>query len=135
MTMKLVAETEVLRDRVVLETRIKKLDHVVLIRTPEDFEVLKVTDVSLLILPERDARDQGGPLQSEAEELRRRVGVRRPPGEQIMSHFQHFEIYTWKLGQKVCLLECCLDGMTERHLSMSEWNISVFEEISHCQAP
>ena len=76
MTIELVTETEVFRHRVILQTRVQKLDHVVLVGSSENLEVLEVAHVSLLVFPECDVGDQTGPLQSQGEELGRSVGVR-----------------------------------------------------------
>ena len=76
MTIELVTQAEVFRHRVVLETRVQKLDHVVLVGSSENLEVLEVTHVSLLVLPEGDVGDQAWPLQPQGEELGRGVSVR-----------------------------------------------------------
>ena len=76
MTIELVAEAEVFGHCVVLESSVKNLDHIVLVRTSKDLKVLEVTHVSLLILPEGDGGDQARPLQPQGEELGRGIGVR-----------------------------------------------------------
>ena len=69
-------QAEVFRHRVVLQTRVQNLDHVVLFGSSENLEVLEVAHMSLLVFPERDVGDQTWPLQPQGEELGRSVGVR-----------------------------------------------------------